>query len=31
MAEEKQIPYKIYLEEQEMPEAWYNCTCRYEK
>ena len=24
MAEEKQIPYKIYLEEQEMPEAWYN-------
>lgn len=24
MAEIKQIPYKIYLEEQEMPEAWYN-------
>lgn len=24
MAEVKQIPYKIYLEEQEMPEAWYN-------
>ena len=24
MAEEKQIPYKIYLEEQEMPDAWYN-------
>ena len=24
MEEVKQIPYKIYLEEQEMPEAWYN-------
>lgn len=24
MAETKQIPYKIYLEEQEMPRAWYN-------
>ncbi len=24
MAKEKQIPYKIYLEEQEMPRAWYN-------
>ena len=22
--EEKQIPYKIYLEESEMPKAWYN-------
>ena len=21
---EKQIPYKIYLEENEMPTAWYN-------
>ena len=21
---EKQIPYKIYLEEQEMPTKWYN-------
>ena len=24
MAETKKIPYKIYLEEQEMPRAWYN-------
>ncbi|MSR94644.1 TrpB-like pyridoxal phosphate-dependent enzyme [Clostridiaceae bacterium 68-1-5] len=24
MAEEKKIPYKIYLEEKEMPTAWYN-------
>ena len=24
MAEEKKIPYKIYLEESEMPKAWYN-------
>ena len=24
MAEEKKIPYKIYLEENEMPTAWYN-------
>lgn len=24
MSEEKKIPYKIYLEEQEMPKAWYN-------
>ena len=24
MAEEKKIPYKIYLEESEMPQAWYN-------
>ena len=24
MAEEKKIPYKIYLEESEMPRAWYN-------
>ncbi len=24
MAEEKKIPYKIYLEENEMPQAWYN-------
>jgi tryptophan synthase beta chain len=24
MAEEKKIPYKIYLEEDEMPKAWYN-------
>ena len=21
---DKKIPYKIYLEEQEMPKAWYN-------
>ncbi|MBR1530789.1 MAG: pyridoxal-phosphate dependent enzyme, partial [Eubacterium sp.] len=24
MAEEKKIPYKIYLEENEMPKQWYN-------
>ena len=24
MSEEKRIPYKIYLEEQEMPKEWYN-------
>ena len=24
MAEEKKIPYKIYLEESEMPQCWYN-------
>ena len=24
MATEKKIPYKIYLEESEMPQAWYN-------
>ena len=24
MSEEKKIPYKIYLEESEMPAAWYN-------
>ncbi len=24
MSEEKNIPYKIYLEENEMPKAWYN-------
>ena len=24
MSEEKKIPYKIYLEEQEMPKQWYN-------
>ena len=24
MNEEKKIPYKIYLEENEMPTAWYN-------
>ena len=24
MAEERKIPYKIYLEESEMPKAWYN-------
>ena len=24
MSEEKKIPYKIYLEENEMPTAWYN-------
>ena len=24
MSEEKKIPYKIYLEESEMPKAWYN-------
>ena len=22
---EKTIPYKIYLEEEEMPKQWYNC------
>ena len=24
MSEEKNIPYKIYLEESEMPKQWYN-------
>ncbi len=24
MSEEKKIPYKIYLEENEMPDSWYN-------
>lgn len=24
MAENKKIPYKIYLEESEMPTQWYN-------
>ena len=24
MTAKKEIPYKIYLEEQEMPQAWYN-------
>ena len=24
MSEEKKIPYKIYLEESEMPKQWYN-------
>ena len=24
MSEEKKIPYKIYLDEHEMPDAWYN-------
>ncbi|MCR5370985.1 MAG: TrpB-like pyridoxal phosphate-dependent enzyme, partial [Clostridium sp.] len=24
MAEERKIPYKIYLEENELPESWYN-------
>lgn len=24
MGEEKNIPYKIYLEESEMPKQWYN-------
>ena len=24
MSEVKQIPYKIYLEEHEMPKYWYN-------
>ena len=24
MSEEKKIPYKIYLEEHEMPMSWYN-------
>ncbi len=24
MANQKEIPYKIYLEEEEMPKAWYN-------
>ena len=24
MAEEKKIPYKIYLTEEEMPREWYN-------
>lgn len=27
---EKKIPYKIYLEESEMPKTWYNVR-RYEK
>ena len=24
MKQEKNIPYKIYLEEDEMPKSWYN-------
>lgn len=24
MSDEKKIPYKIYLEENEMPDSWYN-------
>ena len=24
MSEEKKIPYKIYLKEEEMPVSWYN-------
>ena len=24
MSVEKQIPYKIYLEENELPKSWYN-------
>ena len=24
MSKERKIPYKIYLEESEMPKAWYN-------
>ena len=24
MMSKKEIPYKIYLEEKEMPKAWYN-------
>ncbi len=26
-----QIPYKIYLDESELPEAWYNLRGRHEK
>ena len=28
---EKKIPYKIYLEEQEMPNAWYNLRADMKK
>lgn len=27
----KEIPYKIYLDEQEMPKQWYNLQGRHEK
>ena len=26
---EQNIPYKIYLEESEMPQAWYNMRAEY--
>ncbi len=29
--EKKQIPYKIYLEEQEMPDSWYNVRADMKK
>ena len=29
--EKKQIPYKIYLEEQEMPTCWYNVRADMKK
>ena len=28
---DKRIPYKIYLEEQEMPKQWYNVRADMEK
>ncbi|MCR4891917.1 MAG: TrpB-like pyridoxal phosphate-dependent enzyme [Lachnospiraceae bacterium] len=31
MTAEKKIPYKIYLEESEMPKAWYNVRAHMEK
>ena len=31
MAENKKIPYKIYLEESEMPNTVVQCACRYEE
>lgn len=31
MSEEKKIPYKIYLEEQEMPTSWYNVRADMKK
>ena len=27
---EQKVPYKIYLEENEIPKAWYN-ACRHEE
>ena len=31
MANQKEIPYKIYLEEEEMPKAWYNVRADMKK
>ena len=31
MNNEKKIPYKIYLEEQEMPRQWYNVRADMKK